>query len=321
MSDLTTTASARAGLDDLHGARCSDGAPSARNLLVTVFGDALALAGDDAEITVQHLAGLLASFDVNERLVRTSLSRIAQEGLVVSRSQGRRSYYRIAPDARELFRTADRRIYRGAATGAGRSTWDGSWTMVVVDGSEATAAKRAELRQRLTWAGLGTVAPNVMASPVVPVEAVVDVVARVGGFENVMVSRSTVFDGVGLLGSEALARRCADLDDVEQRYREFTAWFSRLDDATLRGLDDATAWKARVLLVATFRRAALADPQLPAELLSADWSGTAARSEAARVYAAIAVASDRHLARTARLSIDTPVDRFAGFGSAQFQPD
>jgi phenylacetic acid degradation operon negative regulatory protein len=292
-------------LDALTGARCSDGAPSARNLLVTVFGDTVRLAGDAAEATVHGLAELLAGFDVNERLVRTSLSRIAADGLVTSRSEGRRSYYRIADESLDLFRTADQRIYRGVT-----EAWDGSWTIVVVDGNEATPAARAELRQQLTWLGLGTVAPNVMASPVVLPDAVAEIVARVGGFDHVLVSRSRLVDGDGLLGVAALARRSFDLGEVEQRYRDFIDRFAIYDAATLRSLDDALAFKLRTLIVSTFRRIALADPQLPNELLPADWIGKGARSESARLYAAVAAASDRFIERVTHLEVTTPPDRF-----------
>lgn len=294
-------------LADLDVATCSDGAPSARNLIVTVFGDVVLLGGDDTEVTVQDLASLLADFDVNERLVRTSLSRIANDGLVVARTAGRRSFYRVAPGASQLFHSAAQRIYRGLSE---VGEWDGAWTIVVIDGSEATPARRAELRQQLTWAGLGTVAPNVMASPVVSADVAATVVARVGGFDHVLVSRSTVVDGVGLLGSEALARRSADLGEIEARYHAFAERFARFTDEVLADIDDRRAFKLRTLLVSTFRRIVLTDPQLPAELIPVDWSGAVARAEAARVYAAVAARADRHVGQVAGLMISTPADGF-----------
>jgi phenylacetic acid degradation operon negative regulatory protein len=300
-------AGASGALADLDAATCSAGAPSARNLIVTVFGDAVVLGGDAAEVTVQDLVGLLADFDVNDRLVRTSLSRIANDGLVVSRSEGRRSFYRVAPAARELFVNADRRIYRGHGDG----DWDGSWTIVVVDGNEATPARRAELRQQLAWAGFGVVGPNVLASPVVSAAVAAEIVGRVGGFDHVLVSRSTVVDGDGLLGREALARRSADLDAIEHRYREFAERFARFDDGLLADLDARRAWKLRVLVVSTFRRIALADPQLPPELLPADWAGSLARRHAARVYAQVATASDGVVRALGGLDIVTSPSRFA----------
>jgi phenylacetic acid degradation operon negative regulatory protein len=298
--------SANPGVIDLDAAVCSDGAPSARNLLVTVFGDVLLPAGPDVEVTVQQLTELLAPFGVNERLVRTSLSRIAREGVLTARAEGRRSFYRVSDEAQRTFRVADRRIYLAPS-----DAWDGSWTIVVLDGSEATSARRAELRQELAWAGLGTVAPNVMASPVVPAAAVAEVVERIGGFERVLVSRAEVVRGAGLIGPDELVRRSSELDKIERRYADFADRFERFDDATLTHLDPERAAKARILLVATFRRIALADPQLPASLLPAGWSGRRARDEARRVYAALAVRSDEHLTAVTGRPIVTEPGRFA----------
>jgi phenylacetic acid degradation operon negative regulatory protein len=293
---------------------CSDGAPSARNLIVTVFGDTCQLAGDDAELTVQQLTELLAGFGVNERLVRTSLSRIAGDGLLATRAEGRRSFYRVAPEARSTFRTADRRIYRG-----GSVEWDGAWTLVVLDATESTAARRARLRQELSWAGFGVVAPNVMASPVVGPDEAAAMVDRVGGFRHVLVSRSTVVEGNGLLGQDELARRSADLGEVERRYGEFADRFEAFGDDDLAALDPARAFKLRTLLVSAFRRIALADPQLPRDLLDQRWPGDRARAEAARVYAAVAVPSDRHIAAVTGLAVHTPPDRFRTVG-IRYQP-
>ena len=163
----------------------------------------------------------------------------------------------------------------------------------------------------MAWAGLGTVAPNVMASPVVPAAVVADVVERVGGFDRVLVSRAEVVEGAGLIGPDELVRRSSELGEIEHRYAEFADRFARFDETTLAQLDPARAAKARILLVATFRRIALADPQLPAPLLPTGWSGRRAREEAARVYAALASRSDAHLAAVIGRPIVTDPDRFA----------
>jgi phenylacetic acid degradation operon negative regulatory protein len=293
VSDASRPSSTVDPLDDLRSATCSNGAPSARNLLVTVFGDALLPHGDDTPASVGSLAGLLSSFGVNERLVRTSLSRLVNDDLLAVDSEGRRSFYRVAPGAIELFRRADERIYRG---GAGE--WDGSWTIVVIDGSESTPNRRTKLRQELSWAGLGIVAPNVMASPVVDAEVVASVVARVGGFEQVLVARSSVVEGAGTLGAEELARRCAPLDDIASRYGRFVDRFSRFDAAALARLDVEQSFKLRLLLVAAFRRIVLADPSLPAPLVPADWIGDRARRVAAAVYGAVVERAEAFLLDT-----------------------
>lgn len=274
----------------------SNGAPSARNLLVTLFGDALLPHGVDVAASVRSLTALIEPFDVNERLVRTSLTRLVNDGLLASRSLGRRSFYGVEASAVPLFRSADARIYGPRST-----TWDGCWTVVVIDGNEGTAAHRARLRQRLTWAGLGVVAPNVMASPIVsPADAAL-VVEQVGGFDHVLVTRSELHDAPGTLDADELARRCAPIDEIAVRYREFVDTFEDLDPASLAALADADAFKLRTWLVATYRRIVLVDPLLPAALLPDGWAGATARALAAAVYSGVAEASERHLAATVEL--------------------
>lgn len=301
-------------LESLRAARTSDGAPSARNLIVTVFGDCLLPYGDDTEISVRSLAELLSSFGVNDRLVRTSLTRLVNEDLLASRTEGRNSYYRVAPGALHLFRDADRRIYEGGAP-----EWDGSWTVVVVDASESTADHRARLRQELAWAGLGVVAPNVMASPIVPARAAAEVVAHVGGFSNVLVSRSEVVEAEGTLDADELARRCSPVDELADRYATFVERFSPFTAEVVGALDEADALKLRILLVATFRRIAVSDPPVPDALLPDDWIGDHARGLAARIYAGCAELADRPL--RAAISGASPAPLPAGWLAARFATD
>lgn len=282
--------------DRLRAATTSNGAPSARNLLVTAFGDALLPHGADTAASVRSLAELLEPFGVSERLVRTSLTRLVNEGVLATRSVGRRSFYGVAPESISLFRQADARIY-----GSRRRAWDRSWTIVVIDGTESTTAQRAALRQRLTWAGLGVVAPNVMASPVVPAEEAAGVVEHVGGFRNVLVTRSRVVDGVGTIDEEELARRCAPLDEVARKYDGFADEFGDFDRATIAALSPAEAFKLRLLLVAAYRRIVLVDPLLPESLLPEGWAGARARALAALVYGACSEEAERHLAALAEL--------------------
>lgn len=281
-------------IDRLRAVDIAGGAPSARNLLVTLFGDALLPHGIDVRVSVGSLTTLLAPFGVSERLVRTSLTRLVNDGLLEAESVGRRSFYGVAPSAVGLFRQADARIY-----GSRQRPWDGKWTVVVVDGAEATAAARARLRQRLTWAGLGVVAPNVMASPVVSPEEAAAVIEQMGEFRNVLVSRSEVFDGPGTIDEEELARRCAPLDEVAADYRSFVDDFGDIDRATFDALTPEDAFKLRVLLIAAYRRIVLVDPLLPEVLLPDGWAGAKARALAAFVYGGCVDPAERHLAAVA----------------------
>ena len=281
-------------LDRLRAVDIASGAPSARNLLVTLFGDALLPHGRDVRVSVGSLTALLAPFGVNERLVRTSLTRLVNDGLLDTESVGRRSFYGVAATAVELFRQADARIY-----GSRDHPWDGTWTLVVVDGAESTAAARAELRQRLTWAGLGVVGPNVMASPVVSPEEVAAIIDQMGGFHNVLVSKSQVLGGASTIDEEELARRCAPLDELAADYRAFVDDFGDIDRATFDALTPVDAFKLRMLLIAAYRRIVLADPLLPEALLPDGWAGAKARALAAFVYGGCVDGAERHLAAVA----------------------
>ena len=184
---------------------------------------------------------------------------------------------------------------------------DGSWTIVVIDAAEATPHRRALLRQELAWAGFGGVGPNVLASPVVAAEVAARVVEHVGGFANVLVSRATVVETAGTLGADDLAHRVAALDQIADRYSTFVDRFERfrLDPPTL---DPELAFKLRTLLVAEFRRIALADPQLPPQLLPEDWIGGRARQVAAAVYSDVVESAEVFLASTADPLVGTAPD-------------
>ena len=64
-------------------------AARAKSLIVTVWGDALAPHG--GAVWLSGLIRLMAPFGINERLVRTSVFRLARDGWLASRQAGRRS--------------------------------------------------------------------------------------------------------------------------------------------------------------------------------------------------------------------------------------
>src|SRR5437016_3169750 len=72
----------------------------AGSLLVTIFGDAIAPRG--AAVTLGSLIRLAAPFGLTERLVRTSVARLARDGWLAARRSGRRSEYRLTRGGAEL---------------------------------------------------------------------------------------------------------------------------------------------------------------------------------------------------------------------------
>src|SRR5213082_3837153 len=59
----------------------------AGSLLITIFGDAIAPRG--AAVTLGSLIRLAAPFGLTERLVRTSVARLARQGWLAARRSGR----------------------------------------------------------------------------------------------------------------------------------------------------------------------------------------------------------------------------------------
>src|SRR3954469_7940914 len=80
--------------------------PRSKSLVMTLFGDAIAPHG--GAIWLGSLIELAAPFGVNDRLLRTSVYRLAREGWVKAKPDGRRSAYTILPQALPRFERAYR---------------------------------------------------------------------------------------------------------------------------------------------------------------------------------------------------------------------
>ena len=72
----------------------------AGSLLVTVFGDAIAPRG--AAATLGSLIQLAAALGLTERLVRTSVARLAKDDWLSPRRDGRLSEYRLSRSGEQL---------------------------------------------------------------------------------------------------------------------------------------------------------------------------------------------------------------------------
>ena len=71
-------------------------------------------------ITLGSLIQVAGVFRLPERLVRTSVARLANEGWLAGRKEGRQSEYRLAPGGEQRFAEATRRIYGLPLGGLGR---------------------------------------------------------------------------------------------------------------------------------------------------------------------------------------------------------
>lgn len=270
--------------------------PRAKSLVMTVFGDAITPYGGSAWLG--SLIALLAPLGISERLVRTAVFRLVDEGWLEASRSGRRSQYRLSAQAEQRFLRAHQRVYAPVA-----QPWDGQWTLMLADAGALARSERLALKKALAWEGYGELAPGVLARPAADEAALADVLVQQGAQGKVRVMRA---QDAGLpvaadLGSTLHA--CWPLDDVRRAYRQFQRMHLPLMEslealAPPAAIDAVDAFCARTLLVHAYRRVQLHDPQLPLVLLGDDWPAQAAYQLCRDIYAKVARAAERHIAST-----------------------
>jgi phenylacetic acid degradation operon negative regulatory protein len=263
--------------------------PRAKSLIVTVWGDALAPHG--GAVWLGGLIRLMAPFGLSDRLVRTSVFRLARDGWLARASHGRASRYRLTRDGARRFDDAYRRIY--ARPG---DDWHGSWEIVLADA--VPAARRAALREELAWAGFGELGPTAFLRPSETGRDLPSVLATAGVSNHAIVA--TAADHPGQRPLSQIVDSAWDLAALAADYRRFLTRFGAVIERFRHtgGHDPAQSFIVRTLLIHAYRRVLLRDPLLPASLLPLDWPGAAAYALCRDFYRLTHRAAERHLAAT-----------------------
>ena len=264
--------------------------PRSKSLVMTIFGDAIAPHG--GRLWLGSLIELVAPLGVTDRLVRTSVFRLVQEGWLVANREGRRSSYALQPDAAPRFARANRRIY--APPGV---DWDGRWTLLLAPNGSIDSALRAAVRKELEWEGFAMLAPGLLAHPAADPDGVAEVLRRVEGGGKIFVCAATELPCAGARPLAELVREGWDLSAVVTGYRRFIDQFTPLLDV-LRGEpepDPQQAFIVRTLLIHAYRRVQLHDPMLPLALLPQPWPGSEAYALAQAIYRLVWAPAERHL--------------------------
>jgi phenylacetic acid degradation operon negative regulatory protein len=268
---------------------------SARSTLVTVLGDTVAPAG--GSIWLSDLFDLVAPFGFTERLLRTSMTRLVNAGWCTPVRDGRRSRYVLTPEAAAETAEAEARIYARTAP-----TWDGEWTLVLVDGRVDPA---------LRWNGFAELGPGLWGLPHDGTDRHERVVARLGLAKAHPVATARFVDIERLLDGDRLVRGL-QLDDLIVGYREFVDRYQPLDGLDPETVEPPVAFAVRTMLVHDLRRLRLRDPDLPSILLPDPWIGAVAYDLARAVYRAVTERAWAWAATTAAIDrdrLDERVDR------------
>jgi len=259
----------------------------AHSLIVTLYGDVIEPRG--GTIWLGSLIDLMAPFGINERLVRTSMFRLGKEGWLSAERVGRRSYYSLTESGRRRFETAFKRVYSSELP-----AWDGLWRLLLLTGLSAETRKR--LREELQWQGFAAFSPVLLASPRGELTDLSATLQELGAGDECIVFQTCA----PLPATRALHRQVREswnLDVLGAHYHTFIQAFRPLWQALgeARSIAPKDAFLSRILLIHEYRRLLLRDPQLPDELLPADWEGRAARQLCRDLYHLLYVRAEEWL--------------------------
>jgi ring-1,2-phenylacetyl-CoA epoxidase subunit PaaA len=247
----------------------ADTTPSARPLLLTLLGD-LVLSGD-GRVWLGALSEAMTELGISPATTRQALRRLVGQNIVEPERHGRLARYTLTGAGRRRLEDAADRIYLRRPL-----AWDGRWRMLTYTFAEDNRSARDALRREIEWLGYGSLGTGTWVCPWDLGARLDAVLAKHGATGNV---ETFVGDLDG--DDRGLAQRAYDLSELKAAHEGFVTRFRPELEALRSGdveLDDAEAFRRRVLLVHEWRKFLFLDPGLPAELLPQDWAGERAAS-------------------------------------------
>lgn len=236
-----------------------------RQLITTIYG--LYARAEYDWLSVAALVRLMADLDVDAAAVRSSVSRLKKRDVLRSRKVDGRAGYALAPEAVEMLREGDTRIFDRP-----RARPEDGWVVVVFSVPESEREKRHALRSQLVRLGFGTAAPGVWVAPGTLAGEVAHTLDRLG-----LGSYVEFFRGEYLGDPGGRVASWWDLDGLEARFTEFCETYGPVRkqwSATAGSPQEAFA--AYIPMLTQWRRLPYLDPGLPLEYLPEGWAGVAA---------------------------------------------
>jgi len=260
----------------------------AKSLISTVMGDLAMPYG--GFVWGETLSDLLKPFGISDRLVRTSIFRLTEDGWLKGTRSGRKSYYSLTDLGASQTKLAESLIYHREVV-----PWDGNWTLVFLVIAPVDVEARKQLEQELIWIGFGKVANGVWAHPCIETDVVLDRVRELNLLNKVICMKCQNIEG-GVdgfnLNDRDLAVNCLPISDVKRAYQDFIERFRRFEDVS-ENMIPYEMLILRILLVDQYRKIVLNDPNLPVELLPEDWNGISALTLTKRIYHSVQTHSDK----------------------------
>lgn len=221
---------------------------------------------------VAELVKLMRELGTDEQAVRSAVSRMTKQKLLVPEKRERIQGYRLSEEGLRILEEGDRRIF---ASKEPAHLADG-WVLVAFSMPERDRQKRHILRSQLIWLGFGKLTSGLWIAPRRILPDLMEAVRRheLEEFVNVF---HAVYRGFENLAE--IVRRSWNLNAM----RDFYAEFLEECQPILRRLANVgvipqgrQAFIDYTLTVHRWRKFPYLDPGLPSELLPPGWEGQAA---------------------------------------------
>lgn len=261
----------------------------ANSLILSIFGDSVCPHGDS--IWLGSIIKLVEPLGINQRLVRTSVFRLTEKGILQSRQVGRRSFYSLTEKGYRQFSTAAARIYFDQ-----HKAWDGKWRLVMTGLSCLTQDQRDQVRRELNWIGFSRLFPGVYAHPTAKIAQVHKIMNELQLDKKVAIMTAGACEIANGSVSNELICKSFSSEVIEHEYEEFISTFEPVLESTIKStvLDPKSCFLLRTLLIHKFRRILLREPELPAELVAQDAVNNKARKITEMLYKLITSEADQH---------------------------
>lgn len=261
---------------------------SGTSIIITVFGDCVSQHG--GSIWLGSLIRALAPLGFNERLVRTSVFRLVNDGWLSVSKIARRSYYSFTDSGYRQFERVARRIYQ-----AEQPVWDNGWTLLLIN--QVPMEKRQELRKKLLWQGFGQLSQDLFAHHQFDTLSLDEILVETGVVNDVVVLSAEAQGLPSRLALKALAQEKWGIAELEKKYKRFLVIFRPALDAMIKSnnLDPETCFLMRTLLIHEYRRILLKDHDLPVELLPSGWPGVNVRNLTVNLYTRLSPGAEQFI--------------------------
>ncbi len=235
-------------------------------LVFFAFGTATAAFGaqlPDGALAGSALIRLLAELGLSPGAARSLLLRMRRDGWLDSERRGREARYRLAPAVSSGQARIERQM-RGQ-----RPPWEGAFSGILYEIPEQDRPFRDHLRRTAQLLGYATLRPGLL---IATTDRWTELSALLpdrppGG----QLLRARIALDAG--DSRAVAARLWDLENLAARYRRVMAETGTLTAGVARLVPGSEAFRAFAAATLPIYATIADDPDLPAELLPADWPG------------------------------------------------